>query len=194
MTANWPMPEVSAASRRTAARVTPGAICLSSSSHFPLKLYSNCMKPVVLPPGRDKLSTKPAPTGSATLTNTIGTVRVACNNGPMPAVPEDRMTSGASADNSAAYLRVLLASPADRRYSIFTFRPSVQPNCCNTCRNAAMLACMSASSAPAPPRSTPMRRTLSPCCARAASGHVAAPPMSVMNSRRFTRSPRRRGQ
>jgi hypothetical protein len=30
------------------------------------------------------------------------------------------------------------------------------------------------------------------CCARAASGHAAAPPSSVMNSRRLTRSPRRR--
>jgi len=31
------------------------------------------------------------------------------------------------------------------------------------------------------------------CCARAASGHAAAaPPRSEMNSRRFTRSPRRR--
>src|SRR5262245_31621410 len=27
------------------------------------------------------------------------------------------------------------------------------------------------------------------CCACAASGHAAAPPMSVMNSRRFTQSP-----
>jgi hypothetical protein len=33
---------------------------------------------------------------------------------------------------------------------------------------------------------TPMRRIRSPCCARAASGQaVAAPPTSVMNSRRF---------
>ena len=33
------------------------------------------------------------------------------------------------------------------------------------------------------------------CCARAASGHAAAaPPSSVMNSRRFIRSPRRRGR
>ena len=29
---------------------------------------------------------------------------------------------------------------------------------------------------------------------RAASGHAAAPPSSVMNSRRFIRSPRRRGR
>src|SRR5262249_21193139 len=32
------------------------------------------------------------------------------------------------------------------------------------------------------------------CCARAASGHAAAPPSTVMNSRRLTRSPRRRTQ
>ena len=34
--------------------------------------------------------------------------------------------------------------------------------------------------------STPMRRICSRCCARAASGHAAAaPPSSVMNSRRL---------
>jgi hypothetical protein len=32
--ANWPVPEVMAGSRMTAARVMPGAISLSSSSHF----------------------------------------------------------------------------------------------------------------------------------------------------------------
>src|SRR5262249_29215220 len=44
------------------------------------------------------------------------------------------------------------------------------------------------------PSQMPASRYIRPgCCARAASGHVvAAPPMSVMNSRRFTRSPRRR--
>ena len=30
-----------------------------------------------------------------------------------------------------------------------------------------------------------MRRIRSACCARAANGHVAAPPRSVMNSRRL---------
>src|SRR5215813_11127607 len=46
---------------------------------------------------------------------------------------------------------------------------------------------MSERSVAAPPRSTPMRRTRSACCARAASGHAAAaPPRSVMNSRRLT--------
>ena len=45
------------------------------------------MKPVTLPPGRARLSTKPAPTGSATTANTIGTVRVACSNAATAALP-----------------------------------------------------------------------------------------------------------
>jgi len=45
----------------------------------------------------------------------------------------------------------------------------------------------------APPRSV-MNSRRSPCCARAASGHAPALPMSVMNSRLFTRSLRRRGR
>ena len=36
----------------TAARVTRGAISLSSSSHFPAKPNSEVTNPVVLPPGR----------------------------------------------------------------------------------------------------------------------------------------------
>ena len=36
-----------------------------------------------------------------------------------------------------------------------------------------------------------MRRTRSPCCARAASGHAAAPPSSAMNSRRRIFGPSR---
>src|SRR6185369_6477785 len=72
-----------AGSHSTIARVTPGAISLSNSSHFPLKLYSNCIKPVALPPGCDRLSTKPEPTGSGTFANTIGTVRLAWSNDGM---------------------------------------------------------------------------------------------------------------
>jgi len=41
----------------------------------------------------------------------------------------------------------------------------------------------------------PMRETVPACCARAASGHAAAaPPMSVMKSRRVIRSARLRGR
>ena len=67
-------------SRRTATRVTFGAISLSNCSHFAASEYSNETKPVALPPGRDMLLMTPEPTGSTTLTNTIGTVSVACFN------------------------------------------------------------------------------------------------------------------
>src|SRR5262249_18917690 len=66
-----------AVSRRTATRVTPGAISFSRSSHFAASAYSYKRKPVTLPPGRARLATKPEPTGSMALTKTIGTVRVA---------------------------------------------------------------------------------------------------------------------
>src|SRR5262245_36989886 len=69
------MPADVAGSRRTTTRVTVGAISLSSSSHFPLRLYSNSMKPVTLPPGCARLSTKSAPTGSGVIANTTGMVR-----------------------------------------------------------------------------------------------------------------------
>ena len=63
-------------------------------------------------------------------------------------------------------------------------RPSTQPSWCNPCRNAPIRAMDSGSSA-ARFMSTPIRRIRSPCCARAATGHAAAaPPMSLMNSRR----------
>ena len=57
ITANCPIPAGKEGSQRIAARVVPGAICFSNSNHLPAKLYSNCMKPVALPPGRDRLST-----------------------------------------------------------------------------------------------------------------------------------------
>jgi hypothetical protein len=58
MAAILPTPENSLG-RMTIARLTRGAISLSSSSHFPLMPYSNRRNPVVLPPGRDRLATRP---------------------------------------------------------------------------------------------------------------------------------------
>jgi hypothetical protein len=49
-----------------------GAISLSSSSHLPPISPSVKTKPVIFPPGRERLSTKPSPTGSETAPNTIG--------------------------------------------------------------------------------------------------------------------------
>src|SRR5262245_25662672 len=117
-------------------RDTFGAICLSSSTHFAARLYSYEVKPVALPPGRARLSMKPAPTGSTTAGNTIGTLRVTFNNAATVEAPKARMTSGASAANSAACLRISSALNVAQRASIRTLRPMVQPNNASSCRNA----------------------------------------------------------
>ena len=81
-----------------------------------------------------------------------------------------------------------------QRVSIRILRPSVQPSFSSPSRKAAMRACPTGSSAVSG-MITPTRRIRSPCCARAESGQAtAAPPRSVMNSRRVTRSPRRRAR
>ena len=115
----------------------------------------------------------------------IGTVRVAFSKGPTVEEPWARMTSGASAANSTACLRINSALPAPQRDSIRTLRPTVHPSCTSACRNAPTRASDSGSSAAAV-SSMPMRLTWSACCARAASGPAAAAPPSVnMNSRRW---------
>ena len=96
------------------------------------------------------------------------------------------MTSGASATNSAAYLRMsvgIACAPADsrsarcgRRSSPIAAAPAGTPRCGPALPDRPRPSSMS----------TPMRRIRSGCCARAASGHAAAPPSSVMNSRRVS--------
>ena len=68
--------------------------------------------------------------------NTIGTVRVACSNGPTVVAAGARMTSGASAANSAACLQISAASVVAQRVSMRTLRPMVQPKSASACRNA----------------------------------------------------------
>src|SRR5262252_1978719 len=65
---------------KKAARATRGATSLSSCSHLPAIVGSILVKPVTLPPGREKLATKPLPTGSETAAKTMGKVRVCCSS------------------------------------------------------------------------------------------------------------------
>jgi hypothetical protein len=60
----------------------------------------------------------------------MGTERFDCCNDATAMAPAANITSGASATNSAAYLRSRSGSPKPHRYSIRTFRPSDQPRSC----------------------------------------------------------------
>src|SRR5262249_26734357 len=86
----------------TATRVTLGAISLSNSTHLPPIPGSKLENPVTLPPGLAKLSTKPSPTGSAHIANTIGTVWVCSNTAFVSGVSLTRITSGFKATSSTA--------------------------------------------------------------------------------------------
>src|SRR5262249_1943950 len=131
------------------------------------------------------------PTGSGTIANTIGMVRVACSNGPTAALPDAKIRSGVSATNSAAFLRLSSRLPVDQRASTLRLRPSIQPNCCNPSLSAARLAFALGSSAENG-QSTPIRRTGSGCCARAVSGHaITPPPITLMKARRLIAAPER---
>ena len=123
---------------RKAARLTRGAISLSSSSHLPVIVGSIIVKPVALPPGRARLFTKPLPTGSATTTKTTGIVRVCCSIDAVGGVFCVTMRSGFSAMSSIADRCLISASSsAPQRKSSWILRPSVHPSFWSPSRNAA---------------------------------------------------------
>src|SRR5262249_4227104 len=84
-----------------ATRLTLGAISLSISSHFPISGKSMNVKPVMFPPGRARLATKPCPTGSLSIAKTIGVVRVACFSAAITGVLLATIRSGAELTSSA---------------------------------------------------------------------------------------------
>jgi hypothetical protein len=109
-----------------AARLSPGAISESSSSHLPPSESSAPPKPVTFPPGRSSLGTMPLATGSAAFAETIGIVRVSRWTAAVAGVAPVRMMSGCRPTNSCASACVRLMSARPHRRSIRTLRPRVR--------------------------------------------------------------------
>jgi hypothetical protein len=87
----------------TPIRATPGTRSRSSPSRFGSIRLVNRVTPVTLPPGRLKLSTKPALTGSPPIPNTIGIVVVAAfAASPEGSPPAATMTATCRPTRSAA--------------------------------------------------------------------------------------------
>ena len=70
-----------------------GTAAWSSSICFAAISVPRKLSPVTLPPGRDRLPTRPTATGSAGIVMTIGTVRVTCFAASAVCVDETTMTS-----------------------------------------------------------------------------------------------------
>jgi hypothetical protein len=146
-----------------ATRLTDGAMSCTSSSHLLPMAASKLMKPVILPPGRARLCTKPGPIGSDTATKMIGTLSVVVG------VPKVTISSGRRTSNSCSSERRSARSLA-ARMSMRTFWRSIQPSAPSLSVNARRYLAIHASSGSSP-SSTPIRRMPPACCARATTGH-----------------------
>ncbi len=122
-------------SSNTATRFVFGAVSFSNSTNFPPTENSMSMKPVMFPPGRERLVTNPCPTGSAIATKTSGIARVASrtdgNAGPCA-----RIASGCVPTISSAWARLRAPSPSLQRTSILRLPPSCQPSPASDWRRA----------------------------------------------------------
>src|SRR5262252_2910121 len=85
--------------KMTPARSVPGDASFSSSNHFPAIGALKLVKPVMLPPGFERLTTMPSPMGSDKPANTIGIVSVARLSARAVGVLVARIKSGARLTN-----------------------------------------------------------------------------------------------
>ena len=168
-------------------QVRAAAPAFSRSTSVPKKLT-----PVTLPPGRLRLATKPALTGSPPIVKTIGIVVVAALAAKIELPPPvAAITATLRRDQIGRKCRqsiVLVSRPSGIRSPRSGLRHSrLHSSPGGTHRKVG-------ADRPAQAGRNPITG-IAGCCARAASGHAAAaPPSSVMNSRRFIRSPRRRAE
>ena len=153
-------------------RATCGAHSLRSSIHLPPSDPSASTNPVMLPPGRDRLETKPLPIGSETFTNTIGISRVSRCSTAATQVVAATITSSCSPTSSLANACTLSRSPAPQRCSIWMVRPDIHPRLRSASVNAVTF--RSVRGSPPPAHIAPIRRTRSGCCAGAERDHVAS--------------------
>ena len=125
--------------RRSPTRASLGTASLSISSLLEFSSVAKLEFPVTLPPGRARLATKPAPTGSPLLAITIGIVAVAflaanAGGGPVATIRSTlrRIRSAASSGRRSGLLSA-------KRYSMRIFFPSIQPSLLSSCRNASTM-------------------------------------------------------
>ena len=145
----------------------------------------------MLAPGRTMLSTKPLPTGSPTPTNTIGTFPATGLSAATARLVHATITSRAR----------LKEVQSRRRAPFLDYHPTIARRCGYYCRSSNPTHQAAGKMRQAKPLWTSFehhpsihqpRRILSVGCAPAANDHVAAaPPISVMNSRRRIASPKR---
>src|SRR5262249_20332442 len=165
---------------KIANRRRAGTTSRKSSSCLPARSLCWSDRPVPLPPACARLTTRPVLTGSPAPARTIG---MTCFAARTLTLPLETMTSTFCRTNSATISAARPLRPSPHRSLIATVRPSIQPSSRSRCTKAAI---RWFSTEPFVGLENPMVGNFGVCCALAASGHAAALPSSVMNSRRFT--------
>ena len=150
--------------RRSPTRASLGTASLSISSLLVFSSVAKLESPVTLPPGRARLATKPAPTGSPTFVITMGMVVVALLAANAARVPATTIRSTLRRTRSAASSGRRSVFCSANRYSMAIFFPSIHPSLLISCRNA--------STRTALPEAVllsrkPMRKIFPVCCASA---------------------------
>ena len=141
------------------------------------------LKPVAFPPGRARLSTSPAATGSPTTAITIGIVRVVALRALAAGVPPVTMTSTPLRTRSAASPDSVSGWSYPHFHSIAIVLPSTNPSSLNPSRNAFV---RGDDDAGAPGRRTPIRGIFRDCCAWICNGHIVVPTTNrIVKSRRL---------
>ena len=148
--------------RRSPTRASLGTASLSISSLLVFSSSAKLESPVTLPPGRARLATKPAPTGSPAFVITMGMVVVALLAANAAGVPETTIRSTLRRTRSAASSGRRSGFCSANRYSMVIFFPSIHPSLLSSCRNA--------STRTALPEAVlgsrkPMRKIFPVCCA-----------------------------
>src|SRR5262245_34130233 len=148
--------------RRSPTRASWGTASLSISSRSVLSPEDKFENPVALPPGRARLATRPAPTGSPMLVITMGMVVVAFFAANAGTADETTIRSTFRRTRSAASSGRRSFFCSANRYSMVMFFPSIHPSLLSSCRNAskktAILEAVLLSR-------KPMRVIFSVCCA-----------------------------
>src|SRR6516165_629406 len=171
----------------TAIRTALGTRSCSRPNRLATISADKKLMPVALPSGRARLATRPSLTGSSATPKTIGIVVVAALAARAP-VPKPGVTITATRLRTSSAMSAGRRSywPSSQWYSTITFWPSTKPASLRALRNTAPKRAELSDDRPL----TKPKTGIGGCCARAAIGHAAAPPTSVMNSRRLIVAPR----
>ena len=178
----------------TAIVAAAGTASCNSSSFFSSSSVLKLLTPVRLRPGRFRLSTSPDATGSPADMNTIGIAADCCLRGAGRVRASGRRDDGHPTTNEVGRYR--------RNSVVLSLCPAIFDDDIPAFDEAGFAQALTESLhvrrgnlSAEPPLRNPITGSAG-CCACAAIGRkigeAAAPPSSVMNCRRFIRSPRRR--